>query len=380
MLSAPTPAPIDAYFEAADIHDVNRARGVGTGIALILALVLTVAHGLNLFIFVAGESVPVMGLLVHVILVAVTAVIARGMIVKGVDSRFLMILLITTATLSAFGAAGTVIGILLYGWHSRNALPFAEWFETMFPSRELRASEIVHDDIVIGRDESAKAYSVLPFLDVMHVGSDTQKREAISKMSMSFDPRFAPAFRKALTDDSNTIRVQAATAITRIENQFLERLMKLSELYQRLPSDPVVVLALAEHYDNYAFTGILDPDRERINRERALHYYLEYLSLMPRDEKARMAAGRVMLRNGEAVRAADWLRDCVQQGYRSDTLMVWYIESLYAAGRFSELRRLAADNLVSPEHFRAANPALAESLLLWSGRFVPATLATGGAA
>ncbi len=374
MLAINNPnAPIERYFAPPDVHAENRAPGGGFALGLVVALVLTVVHALNLYFFLAA---PVAALLVHFVIVLVSAVVIRAIILTGADSRFLMVLLVSSAALSIFGTLGTVLCTLLYLWHSRRSLPFSEWFESMFPSRILSAPEQVNDDILIGRDEAPKAYTVLPFLDIMTVGSDAQKREALSKMTMRFHPRFAPAFKKALQDESNMIRVQAATAITKIENAFLTRLMKLTELYQRFPRDPVVVLAIAQHCDDYAFTGVLDAERERDNREKALYYYNEYIKLSPRDENAHIAIGRLYVRDGDAARAADWLRDCVAQGFRSDTLMGWYVEALYAAKRYTELRNVAVSSIGLIETFRVTQPALAESLMLWSGR----TTAMGGAA
>lgn len=369
---------VEAYFAPPDVHDEARERAVGQSAAFIFALVLLVAHGLNAYFFIAGDSAPAAALIVHLLLVVATGFLARMMILSGMDARFLMVLLVGTAALGIFGAAGAAIAVLLNGLYVRVSQPFHEWFASIFPHDEQTTPERVYDDIITGRDETAKAYSVIPFMEVMAVGNDLQKRDALSKMMMRFDPRFAPAMRRALSDRSNTVRVAAATAITRIESQFHERLLKLTELYQRLPKDPVVVRALASHCDDYAFIGLLDPERERENREMALNYYLEYLKLAPRDEAVRTHVGRLLLRGGEPARAADWFRDCLRDGFRSDTLTMWYIEALYTAGRYADLRALATQGVGFADTLRNANPALADSLLLWTGRFVPNSMSRQG--
>ena len=45
--------------------------------------------------------------------------------------------------------------------------------------------------------------------DVIALGTESQKRRALTRMTDQFDPSFSPAIN-ALQDDSNAIRVQAA--------------------------------------------------------------------------------------------------------------------------------------------------------------------------
>jgi tetratricopeptide (TPR) repeat protein len=222
---------------------------------------------------------------------------------------------------------------------------------------------------MIGRDESSKTYSVIPFLDVLSFGNETQKRQALAKMTSHFHPNFAPAFKKALSDDSNTIRVQAATAITKIENQFTERLMKLAKVKEQYEREPVVVLALAEHYDNYAYTGLLDADREQANRQRAFEHYQEYLELDPQSLDVRTRVGRILMRNKEFDKACEWFRKCADLGYVSEAIFQWYSEALFECGRYDELRRLTASSHQHPATQTAAavQPfAVKEALGLWS--------------
>ncbi len=160
-------------------------------------------------------------------------------------------------------------------------------------------------------------------------------------MTSNFQPSFAPAFKKALNDPSNTIRVQAASAITKIENTFMDRLMKLTRVKEQFPKEPVVVKALAEHYDDYAYTGLLDGDRELANRRKALEYYQEYLNLEPRDLEVRTQIGRILMRNKDYNRACEWFKNCIDLGFVSQSISEWYSEALFASSRFEELRRFA---------------------------------------
>jgi tetratricopeptide (TPR) repeat protein len=349
------------------VHDVRRAGVIGAGISLVVSAIALIAHAFNTWLLFWTNTPVVIPVIIHLLLVGVVLFFAVSLKKLGRDSRFMLLLGITTAVLGIFGAAGTLLTTILHFWHLRIAQSFAEWFATIFPRFDRTRPEDIYDNIMFGRDDTATDYSVMPFQDVMAIGSESQKREAISRMTARFDPSFAPAFRRALSDSSNSIRVQAATAVARIENQFLERLMRISDVARRHPKDPNVKLALAEHYDNYAFTGILDDERERLNRRRAIEHFREYLDIKPNDISARIKVGRLLLRDSAPDEAANWFQACMHDGYSSDSLQIWFIEALYACGRFDELRVRARSFLSRLDPYREARPELAESVKLWAG-------------
>lgn len=358
---------IEAYLKEPDVHEVRRAGVIGAGLTLVVALVALLLHGLNAYLlFWKGYPVMVFAI-VHVVLAGVALLMAAGMQKIGRDARFMLLLGTTTAGLGVFGAFGTLLTILLHLWMMQVSQTFAEWFASIFPRQILSKPERIYEDLTFGRDQNPEVYSVIPFMDVMAIGSEAQKRKALSRMTEYFEPQFAPAFHKALGDTSNAIRVQAATAVIKIENQFLEELMKIVELSHRYPKDANIKLALAEHYDDYAFTGILDDERERLNRTKALEHYQEYLEIKPGDINVRIRTGRLMLRRKDYTDAADWFTQCLVDGYSSDSLIIWHLEALFLAGRFAELRKQARLHRSRLRSYYDDMPQLADSVELWAG-------------
>lgn len=358
---------VAAYLQEPDVHDTKRAGVIGSGLTLLVALLASLLHALNAYYLFWQDGPLVVFALVHVVLSAIALMLAAGLQKVGRDARFMLLLGATTAALGVFGALGTCVSIILHLWFMRISQTFSEWFATIFPRRSLSRPERVYEDLSYGRDQDPVAYSVVPFLDVMEIGSEAQKRKALSRMSEYFEPQFAPAFRKALADSSNSIRVQTATAVTRIENQFVEELMKITELVRRYPKDANIKLALAEHYDDYAFTGILDDEREMLNRTRALEHYNEYLDMKPADINVRIRTGRLLLRLGRHAEAADWFTRCLTDGYASDSLIIWHLEALFLAGRYGELRKNARLHRARLRSLYDDLPQLAESVELWAG-------------
>ena len=366
MKNEPNPSHthIDEYFVGDDIHDLEREQRGGVLTCLVAFLAFLAEAALLYAVLMEGFSF-LSGLLIHIIIVG-CLIVYNGLFRASSEGRFARLLPLSVGTMGVYGAVGVMVTALSHLWFTRTAHPFKHWYENMFPEVVLSQAERVYDDIRIGRDESAKTYSVVPFLDVMSFGSEIQKRQALARMTSHFSPQFAPAIKKALGDASNMIRVQAATAIVKIEQQFVDRLMKLSRLAEHHPRDAIVLLALAGHYDQYAYAGLLDRDQELSNRKLALEYYNRYLELKPEDIEVRARIGRLYMRNQDYGRAATWLRECIDKGYQSDAMRQWYMEALFASRRYEELRRFS--NRMPPVSGNNAvfNPALKEAVDLWA--------------
>ena len=158
-------------------------------------------------------------------------------------------------------------------------------------------------------------------------------------MTSRFSPRFSSAFRIALGDASNGIRVQAATAVAKIERDFALKRERIEQARTMDPKNANITMALAKFYDDYAFTGVLDPELEKLNRERAIGTYKSYLTQDPNSAEAWIAIGRLMFRNKQWEDAAEWFRHALDRGWRMNTMILWYFECLFRLGQFRELRR-----------------------------------------
>jgi hypothetical protein len=357
---------IEDFFAQADVHDASREQSGGV-LTCVVALVLFVVEALIVY-WATYEKLSVeFALALHGIVVISLFIYSRVLLKRGSENRFALLLFMATSTTGPYGAAGVMLAIITFLIFIRRSQPFDDWFASIFPAQKISHAQRIYDDIMVGRDESSKSYSVIPFLDVLSFGSELQKRQALAKMTSSFHPNFAPAFKKALSDNSNTIRVQAATAITKIENAFMDRLMKLARVKDQFPKEPVVVKALADHYDNYAYTGLLDADREATNRRRALEHYQEYMNLEPHDLDVRTHIGRLLMRNKDYASACEWFKNAIDTGHVSQSITEWYAEALFNCGRFAELRRMSlATPPVTDGQAHSQPLPLKEALALWT--------------
>ncbi len=364
---SPLPATIESYIDNIDIHELNREKSGGEVIFSLVAIALFLFESYNVYLLVTDVISPFLAFIFHIIAIFAGFLYVTMAFNRNLDVRMALLLAITVALTGPFGAAGSLLTLILNIIYNRYSQSFKEWFETIFPHKEISLPEEINENIISGRDESSKKYSVIPFMDVMSVGSEAQKREALSKMTSMFHPSFASAINRALNDPNNAIRVQAATAITRIENSFLEKSITINKIAGLRPYDANIKLIQAKHYDDYAYTGILDSEREEANRAKALEYYQEYLKMKPDDSNVRLFIGRLLKRSGDFSSACEWFKKCLDEGFVTDVIVTWYIECLYELGRYSELRNVCSVYYSRLSEDERLSPSFIESIRIWTG-------------
>jgi len=343
-------------------HDARvtiRLAEAPTPAAAVLALVLLAAESALLVAASRGWTLEIV-LATHVLLSA-----AAGFWMchpRRRPTRYAILLCVATAAFGPLGPPGVLLTMVLERYHARAATGLEEWHAMLFP----RAQPHDHQELWrrIGQRASDRPaeHQVTPFLDVLAFGSVPQRQAVIAIIAQQFHPAFALALRAALRDEHNVVRVQAATAIARLENQFLERTMELEAAVRETPDDPDLILALASHYDDQAFAGLLDSRREQDCRVKAHEGYERYLRLRPKDPPVEFRLARLQLRRGLAVDAAPRFRSLVDAGHPGAGL--WLMESLFAQRRFHELREAAS----APGGLAASmmTPEVSATLELWS--------------
>lgn len=329
-----------------DVHEMRMvsSANASNGVFVVLSLILTVVHGFNLYLFLGTEMWPVIPVFIHLVVIAITAALTYGQYKKGMDVHHLATLAIVSAVAGIFGTLGALFGFVATVMFRQKTHAFKEWYESIFPTDSYSTSEVLYDNIIEGIDENPRRYGVMPFTEVMQLGSDEQKRRALAAMTMRFNPRLSPAFKAALHDSSNSIRVQAATSVAKIEKNYMQMREKIEAARAKEPKNPNILYALARFYDDYAFTGILDPEIEKSNRERAISTYKSFLQQDPNNAEAWVSIGRLLFRNEQWDDAAEWFRHAIDRGWKVKNMVLWYFECLYRQGNFRDLRRAVMEH------------------------------------
>ncbi len=355
---------VEGYLAPTDPHKSERIApfAIVTFIVAIIALIIEI----YLVRGVLNEAISLtFAIACHVIVSALCFIAAVFLRPFPTNQLFMMALALGTFAAGPFGAGGVITCCLLTLWYRQLSTPFTEWFQSIFPSLDLSHPEQVYDDIRTGRDEAPQVYEVESFMDVMRYGTDDQKRRALTKITTAFTPGFAPVLQTALADESNMIRVQAATALSIIENKFEERLIRLQQLHEARPNDPEVIIALANFYDDYSFANVLDHERELENQERARDLYEQHMRSHDSTLPILSRYGRLMLRMGDVNTATHTFEQALSIEPSANSIS-WLAECYFKQRRTDDLRGLARTvNDQYPEAWGDMLATVRESLEGW---------------
>lgn len=338
----------------------------GTARTILMALVLATIELAGSVILFRAQAPAFWFALAHVIVTAAAAVwLWRDTAFSGDLSRPIL-LVVMTAALGPLGSAGLIFTLLLTLWYARNTTPFEEWYRALFPDPEQDEQLLAWEKIILEQGDRSQS-GVPAFNDVLAFGSQEQKQALLSLINRQFRPELGPVLKRALTDEANSIRVQAATAISRLENEFLGKTLSLKESIDANPACFDSLLLMARLCDDFAFSGILDGKRQVETRTAALEYYERYLLLRPDDQETRLTVARQLLRLGKFEQSLQYLDLCSSEVRNTERSLLWRLECLCALGLSDDARALATqhkDRLLSSETITLQ---AAGTVRLWAG-------------
>jgi tetratricopeptide (TPR) repeat protein len=296
----------------------------------------------------------------HLALSAVLGIFVAVSVRRGGDYTIRALLAVTVTATGPFGAGGTLLCLAMHRVYARTAQPADQWLDELLGDSEPAVAG-QRSRAALSSEIPGSAGEVTSLIDALEMGDELQKQSVVSLVTRSFRPSLAPVLRRALADPSNSIRVQAATAMARIEGGFLERTMEIDRRLAKNPADVAAVKEAARLYDDYAFTGILDPAREQANQEQAIRHYRRCVEIDAGDQDARLALGRLLVRSGQWAEADTCLAAAGEEG------ALWRLETLNHLGRFDELERVARTVRTRAAGDDLLPLAVREAVELWAG-------------
>jgi polysaccharide biosynthesis protein PelE len=337
---------------------LNTGQVSATAAATLLAE-CCIAHG-----YLAHRVAGWIAAIAHTAVTLALAAWSRWSPAMRADVRLPLLLAASTAGLGPVGPLGTLVTIALARWYARKAIPFEQWYRSLFPGISQDSST---EQLERMAESDADAGSLSAFADVLAFGNLTQKQALISLISRDFRPAFGPVLRRALVDGQSAIRVQAATAMNKLENSIHARTLELTRQTRENPGDVDTLRKLARHYDDHLYSGLLDAKREEEVRAKAIEIYRQCVAAEPGDFESHLAVGRLLLRGGSPEEAAKWLGQSMQTDQRTPQAALWYMESLFRSGRFAELRRLSRSQRESHENLVDFPVDALDAVRLWAG-------------
>lgn len=280
-------------------------------------------------------------LYIHLLIVDIMVLRLLLLHKKGKEIDMAVISLIMTAAAGPFGPLISIVTAVFYSIYSRRSPPFLQRLAALFPEGYNQKNIALYQCLPPGWDDFNDKLRVMTFRDTIALGTIQQKREALVKISRHFSRDFAPALMDALRDANNAIRVQAATIISRLEQEYMSRFKALSRQHREDPENSAVLLKLAQQADAYAYSGIPDKGREHTFRSIAAESYQAYLDIEPGDMMTHFALGRLYIHLRQPYLANSILNRYLEADEKLPlNLLMWLLEGLYLLQKYKELRQL----------------------------------------
>jgi len=278
------------------------------------------------------------------------------------------LLALATLALGPLGSGGYFLVMFgSYLPHYKKPQGFMHWYETLFREETKTSGQELFELLEMGRVRTEDSEVIVSFTDFLAFGTPEQKQAILTLLAKNFRPTFAPALLEAINDDEATIRVMAATATAHVEKGFLEKSLAMKKQSEEKPDDFNAQMNLALLLDDYGYTGLLDPVRERENRISAMALYQRCASLAPNDARPWFAMGRLSLRGGDNTHAITCFRKAMSLGKSQIDVAVWLSEALFKERRFGELRQLAGELFRDGDALSALNENVRHAVYLWIG-------------
>lgn len=294
------------------------------------------------FFYLSKRSI-ILSLTMHLLIVISLIWLLTLFSSKKLDMRYLILLVLFTGTLGPPGALVILFSIILYVIYAKIVTPLKTLIGTFFPESELTESDIVYERIFYKLDEFHPGKIPIPFKDIMLFGSYQQKRISIEKMLRYFRPEFTEALLIGLNDKSNSVRVQAATALSTLDHDFFNEYIYLQNLVKKYPDDLSLLKEFGTHCDEYAASEILDPDRAKKMRESAILALEKYLQFKKEDIQVKSELGKLYLLNQEFEKAKNYLKEIIFEPDCPEIAWINLMHALYELKEFDELQKIAKE-------------------------------------
>ncbi|MFA6915105.1 MAG: hypothetical protein WC222_01795 [Parachlamydiales bacterium] len=278
------------------------------------------------------------------------------------DLRFPIFISALFIPAGPWGAGIAAFTLSVYWFYSQSQ--GSDWLDDIFDDSD--HDYVLYERIVHGLEDLTPKQRIVSFKDIMTFGTEKQKRAAIEKMLVYFIPPFFPILKELLNDKNNSVRVHAATAITRLDRQYYEKFLELEAKTLQFPKNTDVLLSLAHHCEFCLESGMFDEDRRKKILFTALMAYMEYIQLKPLNFPVYLSFAKLHLQNNDPVTA----KECLEKYFNEKqpkTLFACslWMQALYELKEYSSLRNFAVKEM--PYFSRKGKDKEVEMLELWSG-------------
>lgn len=247
---------------------------------------------------------------------------------------------------------------------------FSDWiFNRLLAaaSRE-RKSDKIYNRIVSGQEALTDKIDTEPLIDIMEFGSIRQKQEALVKVVKYFYPHLAPVLRMGLNDPDNAIRVQAAAALAKLQDDFHKEYTVLGQKIRGEAKTAEELVSFAKICEDYSNSGLMNTEGKSAELKEIITVFERAVKDFPDNLEMAISLMRMHLVNRDNDRLNELLTGILPHVRNPkpaicDTLM----ELLFKMNRFAEMRSYAREWMLQEKN--SPENAVSDKIEFWSDSY-----------
>lgn len=283
------------------------------------------------------------------------------------DLRYPIMNLAFVLFLGPFGAFLFMATSLLSSFYVRRVEPLEKTIGEFFPEDpEDENAFRVYERIRFGLDVYDPDKIPYSYEEVMRYGTESQKKIAIERILKYFRKEFTKPLLQALSDKASSVRILAATAVARIDNQYSEHLKKLEEEVLQNPNDVDLQFKYANLLESLSELDLIDKDRREKLRDKAIAIFEKLENEYPDDKDICFSLGRLYLSSNQLPKAILYLYNLKDKnGFVDDEALKGLFRALFQNKQYQEIRRIIKENNIKIKGDDATHDILIDEIMLW---------------
>lgn len=283
------------------------------------------------------------------------------------DLKMPLLLIIYTGILSVIGTVIILSATLLMCLFRYHQVNFSNWLASLFPENPETPTEKLYERIIYGAPKEEETHTE-PFTDLLSYGTPQQKQLAIVKMTRFFRPQFTKPLKQALKDPLNHVRVQAAAALSELQNNFNSDYHHLKENMEANPNFNAIK-NLAFFCKRYADAGLIDTEKRQALYEEAFTCFQKAHQQQPKAMYCLLHAADCLLKLNRADQGLAALEAFYQQATTIYPRFVeLYATALIQSAQYEKLRQFIHQHTQTiADNFPQQNDLIV-LMKLWSGK------------
>lgn len=218
-----------------------------------------------------------------------------------------------------------------------------------------------------GKELLTMQRSVEPLVDMLATPDPQMKRAVLDAIARRRDPKLIPHVLAALQDPRPEIYQFAMAKVIKLQEEFGSEIAKATAAVSAEPDRVDPHHRLAEVYNRYLKSGLVDQAVAGFYREQLREEYGKILTLAPGNFTVLVAVGRLSLETGRMDEAQQAFEEALGLSPLHLEARLGLAEALYLRGRYREMAReirTAVEGCVE----EGSDPALLELAEWWLSR------------